>query len=125
MGRKQSSTMIIARQLADQILREQTQIRLQMMQDVALITASEVLGLGPGRAQAFIDKYIQTANEIAEIFVEDGKDDKQLWYSKAKLDERIKAIVGEDNFKPYEQRYGAVRFGKDRIRADDKKEDTK
>lgn len=122
MGRKTSSTMVIAQKIADELVREQTQIRFQMMFDVALITANEVLSLGPSRATEFIDTYKATENEIAELFISDGLDDSQLWYAKSKLDEKIKAIVGEKNFIPYEERYGGVHFGKDRIRADKGKE---
>ena len=45
-------------------------------------------------------------NEIAELIVEDSKDDKELAYSKEVLDRRIREIVGEENFLPYDERYG-------------------
>ena len=69
--------------------------------DAALIAANDVLQLGPGRAKEFADAYSQALTEIANMAVDDTKD---LEYSKAKLDERLKQICGE-NFVPWEGRY--------------------
>lgn len=84
----------------------QMNILLQMGQDAATIAAHDVLGMGPGRAVAFTVAYREAMNEMANLAVEDAKEDKELWYSKAKLDEKIKAIVGEENFAPWDERYG-------------------
>lgn len=108
--------MRIAQQMARRLVAEQTQVRTQMMLDVALLTANELLGLGPGRADAFVDRYIENANELAAIFVEDGQTDPQLWYAKEKLDDRIRAIVGEERFKPFAERYGACSFDGEKVR---------
>lgn len=45
-------------------------------------------------------------NEMARMVVDDQKDDKEFVYSKAKIDEKILAIVGPENFQPWEERYG-------------------
>lgn len=79
---------------------------LQMAQDAATIAAHDVLGLGPGRAVAFTVAFREEINALASQVVEDAKDDKEIWYAKAKHDEKIKAIVGEENFAPWEERYG-------------------
>lgn len=122
---KQSHAMIIAQKIVDSIIREQTIVRMQMMKDVATITANRVLGLGSGRAAAFLEAYDEVANEVAEMFVEDSEDDRQLWYSKAKLDEQLKVIVGEELFQPYEERYGNnVHWGKKDKRIRNNKEKT-
>lgn len=84
------------------------EIRSQIDCDAALIAANEVLQLGPGRAKAFAEAMINAANEIALMFVEDGKDDATLEYSKVTLDRRIKEIVGEENFQPWDERYGRI-----------------
>jgi len=73
----------------------------QMCLDAALIAANDVLQLGPGRAKEFADAFSKTLTEIANMAVDDTKD---LEYSKAKLDERLKQICGE-NFVPWEGRY--------------------
>lgn len=38
--------------------------------------------------------------------VEDSKADDEIVYAKAVLDRRIREIVGEDNFSPFDERYG-------------------
>lgn len=76
----------------------------QMCMDAAMIAANEVFNMGPTRCQAFAEAFITAMNEIATMTVQDGKTDKQLWYTKAKLDERLKQICGE-HFQPWEERY--------------------
>lgn len=79
---------------------------MQMGQDAAMISAHEVLQLGPGRAKDFCMAYINAMNTMAHMVLEDQKDDKEFVYSKAKIDEQIAAIVGPENFQPWEERYG-------------------
>lgn len=43
---------------------------------------------------------------MARMVVEDQKDDKEFVYAKAKIDEKIRSIVGEKNFVSWEGRYG-------------------
>ena len=78
----------------------------QMCQDAAMIAAHDVLGMGAGRAVKFAVAFRETLNGMARATMEDAKDDNEVWYSVAKLDERLKAIVGEENFAPWEERYG-------------------
>lgn len=40
------------------------------------------------------------------MVVEDSKADDEIVYAKAVLDRRIREIVGEDNFSPFDERYG-------------------
>ena len=70
------------------------------------MAANEVLGLGAGRVRAFGEAFVKYANEIAELVVEDSKADDSIEYAKVTLDRRIKEIVGEDNFSPFDERYG-------------------
>lgn len=79
---------------------------MQMGQDAAMIAAHDVLQLGPGRAKDFCVAYIEAMNGMARMVVDDQKDDKEFVYSKAKIDEKILAIVGPENFQPWEERYG-------------------
>ena len=71
--------------------------RMQLAEDAAFMAANEVLGLGSGRARAF---------EIADLVVEDSKADDEIVYAKTVLDRRIREIVGEENFSPFDERYG-------------------
>ena len=45
-------------------------------------------------------------NEMATMVCEDQKSDSEFIYAKAKIDRRIKSIVGDENFVPWEIRYG-------------------
>ena len=86
--------------------RAQLDFALQMGLDAAMISANKVLQLGKGRAQEFATEYINAVNELAKLLVADSKDDDEMVYSREKIDQKIKAIVGEDNFAPWDKRYG-------------------
>ena len=79
---------------------------LQMGQDAAMIAAHDVLQLGPGRAEDFCVAYRDAINDMARRVVDVQMDDPEFIYAKAKIDEQVKAIVGEDKFQPWEVRYG-------------------
>ena len=76
-----------------------------------MIAAHNVLQMGPGRARDFCTAYIEAMNDMARLVVSDQKDDKEFVYAKAKIDEQIKAIVGPENFQPWETRYGGDKNG--------------
>lgn len=78
----------------------------QMCLDAAMIAANKVLGMGKGRAVQFGQAFMDAVNDIAELTVKDSKDDKDFIYARETLDRTIKRIVGEDNFDPWEVRYG-------------------
>lgn len=78
---------------------------MQMGQDAAVMAANDVLQLGPGRAKDFCQAYIRYMNDMAKMVCEDQKSDSEFVYAKAKIDGRIKSIVGEENFVPWEERY--------------------
>lgn len=84
----------------------QLSIALQMGLDAATIAANEVLGMGKGRAKVFLTKYIETYNLFARMITEDSKDDPNIDWSTAKIDQRIRSIVGDEVFRPWEERYG-------------------
>lgn len=80
---------------------------MQWCEDAAMIAANQVLGLGEGRAKEFGEAYNTIMAEIAEIVRDDGKDDKELVYAKAKVDDALKRVCGK-HFQPWEERYGAI-----------------
>ena len=82
-------------------------IALQMSLDAAFFAANEVFRMGPGRVQAFFDAYTQNYRDINRILSEDGKADDDLVYSTTVIDRRLKEIVGEKLFQPWEVRYEA------------------
>ena len=81
---------------------------LQMGQDAAMIAANDVLHLGPTRAAAFCAAYIEAVNDMARLIDTDLRDDQEYSYAKAKIDARLREIVGPDNFAPWEVRYGRM-----------------
>ena len=103
---KQSAFAKAVQREVDIQLRLYGRNRMQLAEDAAFIAANEVLGLGAGRARAFGEAFVKYANEIAELVVEDSKADDSIEYAKVTLDRRIKEIVGEDNFSPFDERYG-------------------
>ena len=86
--------------------KKQLDMCIQMGLDAATIAANEVLGLGAGRAEKFRKAYADTINQISRMLVADSKDDVSLDYSTAKIDERLRKIVGDENFVDWDGRYG-------------------
>lgn len=82
------------------------EIRGQIDCDAAMLAANEVFQMGPGRAKQFLEAMIKYVNEISELFLEDSKGDATLEYAKHTLDKRIVDVVGEENFSPWDARYG-------------------
>lgn len=103
-----NSVLVLAERIARQIVAEQTRARLQMGYDAAILAAHEVFNMGPGRAGAFADAWNAAMDELATMWITDADDngDCGLTWAKAKRDEAIRAIVGEENFVPFEVAYG-------------------
>lgn len=85
--------------------RDKLDVAMQLGLDAGMIAANDVLKMGPGRAEAFRTAYITSVNEMAKMLAVDGEDDPDLVYSREVIDRRIKAIVGEDKFAPWDERY--------------------
>lgn len=102
MSRQSNFAAIVEREVNKRLALYGRQ-RMQLCDDAAMIAANEVLGMGKGRAKAFHEAFVNAVNEIAQMVVDD---EDELVYSKTKLDKRIKEIVGEENFVPYDERYG-------------------
>lgn len=76
----------------------------QEVMDAAFMAANDVLKMGPGRCEEFGRRVILYRNEISNLINSDAKDDPDIVYAKAKIDERLKQICG-DKFEPWEVRY--------------------
>lgn len=103
---KQNSMLARRDAQLNAIWRRKLDISLQMCLDAALIVANEQLHLGPGRAAAFSDEFKRTVNKMAAMMVEDGAADPDLVYSRDQIDKRVLQVVGGENFKPWDERYG-------------------
>lgn len=62
------------------------------------------LGWGAKRFQDFDKMLSEVCREYSADILEDAKDDKAIWYSKANLDRELAQYVGS-LFVPYEERY--------------------
>lgn len=89
----------------ENLFKARVAMMLQMGQDAAMMAAHDVCQLGAGRATDFAVSYRENINEMANVVLDDQKDDKQFWYAKDWRDKRIRLIVGEENFLPWEECY--------------------
>lgn len=105
--------LIHAERIAKHLVAEQTKARLALAFDAAILAAHKVFGMGPGRAAAFRDAYMDAMEELAGMFIEDadkkaGNGDRDLAFAKAKRDEAIRKIVGDELFVPFDRDYGSA-----------------
>ena len=75
----------------------------QLMVDMACIALNTEFGFGADRLQRFYDRLMDTYVSYADLWNADTKD---TVYSREKLDRKLKQILGESNFTPWEIRYG-------------------
>lgn len=78
---------------------------MQIVQDASCFAAHDVFQMGPGRAVDFCIAVRNYTNEMVHLIRDDQDDDEDFVYSKAKIDEKLKKIIGEKNFAPWEERY--------------------
>lgn len=77
----------------------------QLMADAAVIALNRAFGFGPVRAAKFLDAMNQAATDMADLIMEDTNDTE---YSRTKIDNELRGIVGEENFTPWDERYKAA-----------------
>ena len=79
---------------------------LQIGQDAGCFAANDVFHMGVSRSPDYCIAYREYVNQMVKMIFEDQNDDAEFVYAKAKIDERLKQIVGAENFVPYDERYG-------------------
>ena len=77
--------------------------------DAACIAAHHVFQrTGPIMAD-FMEKYLETVQEIAQLMIDDSstefKDGDYLAYGKAKVDEAVRSAMTDEYFLPWEERH--------------------
>ena len=77
---------------------------IQQCVDMMMIAANEEYGLGPERLRRLEETFCNVFKEYAKLTLDDAKDDKTIEYTKAKIDQKLAQIMG-DNFKPWDERY--------------------
>lgn len=79
----------------------------QWCADAAILAANEVFHRSGEKLVEFYNAFIAKAHEIAEMTLDDAKDDRELAYTKEKLDRQLEKLLG-DAFVPWEERYGRI-----------------
>lgn len=83
----------------------QLEMALQQSSDGALMALDDVLGVDAETAEKFLKAHIQNVNKIAHMAVVEDEDDPDMWWTKDTVDRRLKQILGEENFIPWDERY--------------------
>ena len=79
---------------------------MQWCADAAILAAHEVFNRKGEKLAEFGDAMARYANEISRLTLDDAKDDKDIEYTKAKVDKALKAILPENVFQSWDERYG-------------------
>ena len=80
--------------------------------DALIVSINDEFGFGAERINRLVSRYIETRIEVADMFMDDRhkNNDKELTYSKAKLDKRLQSIMGPE-YPDHDVRY-TVNIGK-------------
>ena len=84
----------------------QLQMALQQSSDGALMALDDILPeLDEVTAEKFLKAHIYNVNKISHMAVVEDEDDPDMWWTKDTVDRRLKQILGEENFRPWDERY--------------------
>lgn len=92
----------LAREKEAEIAIARRQSRVYMLDMVTIALGR--MGFREARFKKFDDALTEACKDYGKLILDDSKDDKDLWYSKEKLDAELKRYVG-DLFAPYDERY--------------------
>lgn len=85
---------------------KQLDIALQQSSDAAMMAIDDVFDVNAYSAEKFHVAHVKYVNQMASLLLEDYEDDPTMEYTKTDIDRRLMQIVGEDNFVPWDERYG-------------------
>lgn len=85
----------------------QMEMAMQLICDASFLASNRMFHMGPARAPEYRKIQEEELKWIIELIRADQEDDPDFEYAKAKVDERLKQICGE-NFQPWSERYGAT-----------------
>lgn len=83
-------------------------IGLQQCADAAIMAADAVFDVNAYSAEKFHVAHIEFMNKISHMAVVEDADDPDMWWTKDTVDHKLLQIVGEENFLPWEERYGFI-----------------
>ena len=90
---------------------KQLDIALQQSSDAAMMAIDDVFDVNAHSAEKFHVAHVQYVNDMAHLLLEDYEDDKEMIHTKTDIDRRLRQIVGEENFVPWDERYGGGKDG--------------
>ena len=74
-----------------------------------LLTIHDCYGVGPGRSDKAMLKYRDNRVEVSDIINEDIEADVDLTYSRRILADRVKAILGPENWRRFQNSFPLLR----------------
>lgn len=88
----------------------QRRFTIQQCEDMMIIAANAAFHFGPVRAKRLRDAFRAVFVGYAVTALDDGKDDKDIVYTRAKVDIALKNALGE-NFVEWDERYRQIMPG--------------
>ena len=76
---------------------------------MAMLALNVEFNFGPAYNKRFEKRFREVFVDFADLCVEDGADDADLWFTKEKLDRMLRQAYGEDLL-PFEERYAVERM---------------
>lgn len=102
MAKRNSFMDRIARQQDAEITLARKQARTYMLDMVTIALGR--MGFREKRFKKFDEVLTEVCFDYGKLILDDASTDKELWYSKDKLDEELKSYVGS-SFVPWDERY--------------------
>lgn len=102
MAKKNSFIDRLARERQADIAVNRRLARIYMLDMVTIALGR--MGFREARFKKFDEILTAVCDDYGKLILDDSKTDKEIWYSKDKLDEELKRYVGS-LFVPYDERY--------------------
>lgn len=84
--------------------RRKLMMGMQMADDAALMAADDVFDVNEYSAERFHERHVYYVNKMSHMAVVEDRDDPHMEWTKDTIDRRLRQIVGEKNFVPWDER---------------------
>lgn len=84
--------------------RRKLMLGMQLADDAALMAADDVFDVNEYSAERFHERHIFYVNKMSHMAVVEDADDPNMEWTKDTIDRRLRQIVGEKNFVPWDER---------------------
>lgn len=88
--------------------RRKLMMGMQMADDAALMAADDVFDVNEYSAERFHERHVYYVNKMSHMAVVEDRDDPNMEWTKDTIDRRLRQIVGEKNFVPWDERIGGA-----------------